>query len=437
MTLDVLGQGFVALTLFGCAILAITVFGLVYVLGLHLALRREGIASEMRRLAHPLPPDDALPHVVVQIPVFNEGAIVERGIANVAGLDWPKDRLHIQVCDDSTDGTTELARAAARRAAATGVHVVVLHRDNRSDFKAGALRAAMAATRHDYLAIFDVDYVPPADFLRRCMAALTSEPDLAFVQARPDFLNAGENVLTRAQAIILDFHYGLEQPTRSWARHALPFNGTCGIWRRAAIEAGGGWHGDTLTEDWDLSYRAMVKGWRGVFLATVTVPGELPTKPGAWIAQQKRWAAGIGEVFRNMLPALLFGGSLSRKERWGALLPLGMWLGDVMFPATFFSAVAAMLLMPSVAWVLGLIVYATFAAAAVALFALMLVANRFVGRMTPLGSFLLDFVPVLGLLIYISWANFQSLPATLIGRRRVFVRTPKEGSAFSAGRGPR
>jgi cellulose synthase/poly-beta-1,6-N-acetylglucosamine synthase-like glycosyltransferase len=164
MILDVLGQAFVALTLFGCVILALRVGGMVYLLWLHLALRRNGVASEMRRLAHPLPPEDALPHVVVQIPVFNEGAIVERGIANAARLDWPKDRLHIQVCDDSTDGTTELARAAARRIAATGVDVVVLHRDDRRDFKAGALHAAMAATPHDYFAILDVDYVPAPDF---------------------------------------------------------------------------------------------------------------------------------------------------------------------------------------------------------------------------------------------------------------------------------
>jgi cellulose synthase/poly-beta-1,6-N-acetylglucosamine synthase-like glycosyltransferase len=399
-------------------------------------LRSEGIASEAQRIAHRLPPDAALPHVVVQIPVFNEGPIVERGIASAARLDWPKDKLHIQVCDDSTDRTTELARAAAQRAAAAGVDVLVLHRDDRRDFKAGALRAAMASTPHHFFAILDVDYVPQPDFLRRCMAALTSESNFAFVQARPDFLNRDQNSLTRAQAIILDFHYGLEQPTRSWANHALPFNGTCGIWRRAAIEAGGGWRGDTLTEDWDLSYRAMLKGWRGVFLATVAVPGELPTKFSAWVSQQKRWAAGIGEVSKKVLPALLLDRNLSRKERWGAFFPLGAWFGDVMFPATFFCAVVAMLLIPSIALSLGLTVYAAFVGAALALFGLMLVANRFLKRMTPLVPFLVDFAVVLGLLLYIIWANFQSLPATLVGRQRIFVRTPKEGSVFFKGRGP-
>ncbi|MDH3315005.1 MAG: glycosyltransferase [Betaproteobacteria bacterium] len=435
--LNGLGLVLAGLTLVGCAILFLVVLGLVHVLRLHLALRGEGTALEARLLGHPLPPDDALPHVVVQIPCYNEGTIVERAIASCAGLDWPRDRLHIQVCDDSTDETTGLARAAAQRAAAAGIDVAVLHRDDRAEFKAGALREAMAWPGHDYFAILDVDYVPAPDFLRRCMAALLADPKLAFVQARPDFLNADENALTRAQAIILDFHYGLEQAARSWSNHVLPFNGTCGIWRRAAIEAGGGWRGDALTEDWDLSYRALIKGWRGVFLATVTVPGELPTQLGAWISQQKRWAAGVGQVAWRMVPTLLFYRGMSRSERWGALFPLFTWFGCLMFPATFLSAVAAILLVPAAALVLGLVVYAAFASVAIVLFALTLVANKFVGRTTPLGSFILDFVLVLGLVIYISWANFRSFPATLFGRRRVFVRTPKQGSTLSASRGPR
>jgi cellulose synthase/poly-beta-1,6-N-acetylglucosamine synthase-like glycosyltransferase len=432
-----LGLVFVGLTLLGSAFLFLVAFGLAYLLWLHLTLRREGIASETRLLAQPLPQEAALPHVVVQIPVFNEGTIVERAVVSIANLDWPKEKLHIQVCDDSTDATTGIASAAAERARAAGIDVVIFHRSNRNEFKAGALNEARQSTGHDYFAIFDVDYVPPADFLRRCMAVLLAQPRLAFVQARPDFLNIDENAFARAQAILLDFHYGLEQPTRGWANQMLPFNGTCGIWRRTAIEAAGGWRGDTLTEDWDLSYRAMLKGWRGVFLATVAVPGELPAKLGAWISQQRRWAAGIGEVCKKMLPALLFGTKLSRRERSGALLPLGTWFGYVLFPATFFSAVIAILLVPSIAWLPGLVFYASLVATTVALFALMRVANRFVGRAKPLASFALDFALVLALAIYISWANFRSIPATLIGRRRVFVRTPKEGSVVSAGGGPR
>jgi cellulose synthase/poly-beta-1,6-N-acetylglucosamine synthase-like glycosyltransferase len=428
MMLEWLGLLFAGLTLVGCAFLFLVVFGLFHLLWVHITLRRAGVQLEARLLAHPLPPDAGLPHVVVQVPTFNEGAIVERAIASCARLDWPPDKLHVQVCDDSTDETTALALAAAQRAAACGLDVAVLHRDDRAEFKAGALREAMSRTSHEYFAILDVDYVPSPDFLRRCMAALLAEPRLAFVQARPDFLNAGASMFTRAQAIILDFHYGLEQAARSWSTQVLPFNGTCGIWRRAAIESGGGWRGDTLTEDWDLSYRAFLQGWRGVFVVTVSVPGELPAGFGHWISQQKRWAAGIGEVARRMVPAVLFDRSLSAEERRGALIPLGTWLGYLLFAATFFSAIAAMLLLPSAALMLGLLVYAAFLSMGVALFILMLVANRFLERGTPLGRFVLDFALALALSMYISWANFRSLPATLSGRRRVFVRTPKQGS---------
>jgi cellulose synthase/poly-beta-1,6-N-acetylglucosamine synthase-like glycosyltransferase len=217
MMLDWLGNVLVALTLAGCLVMAMANFAFLHLLRSHLAVRPRGVALERQALAHPLPADEALPHVVVQIPSFNEGAIVARCIAAMARLDWPRDRLHIQVCDDSTDATTEHARAAAARARADGIEVAVLHRSDRSDFKAGALRDGMAQSAHGYFAIFDVDYVPPPDFLRHCMTALLADPKLAFVQARFDFLNADDSWLTRAQRIMLDYHLGIEQATRSWA----------------------------------------------------------------------------------------------------------------------------------------------------------------------------------------------------------------------------
>jgi cellulose synthase/poly-beta-1,6-N-acetylglucosamine synthase-like glycosyltransferase len=154
-----------------------------------------------------------------------------------------------------------------------GFDVVALQRTDRSGFKGGALHEAMQQTPHGYFAIFDVDYVPPPDFLRRCMRVFVAEPRTAFVQARFDFLNPHENALTEMQMVTLDAHLGIEQATRCWAGHPLPFNGTCGIWQRAAIEAGGGWKGDTVTEDLDLTYRGWVKGWRALFLTSVGVPG--------------------------------------------------------------------------------------------------------------------------------------------------------------------
>ena len=427
MLLDWLGQGLVALTLSGCVSLIVVTLGLLYLLSLHLALRRKCLAQEARALAHPLPPDAALPHVVVQIPVFNEGLMVERAIASAAQLDWPQGKLHIQVCDDSTDETTDLARAAAQRAARAGTDVVIIRRPDRSEFKAGNLKNAMAQSDHAYFAIFDADIVQPPDFLRRCMAVLLAAPELAFVQARPDFLNADDNALTRAQAILLNYHYGFEQATRSWAGHVLPFNGSCGIWRRAAIEAGGGWQGDTLLEDWDLSYRAWMRGWRGTFVTAVTAAGELPVTVDAWTSQQRRWATGGGQVARKVLLSFRGVGNLSLRDYGNALMPLATWLGYLLFSATLFAGAAAMLLRPSQAWMLGWTMFAVFASAAAVLCALMLVANRTVRRKATVTRIVLDFPMVLMLCLYISWANLRSLPGTLLGRPRAFVRTPKRG----------
>ena len=428
MAIELLGEAFLALTLICVAILCLIIVPLVYLLYLHLKLRPAGLALEMRRLAQPLPPDDMLPHVVVQIPSFNEGRIVERGIAAAAELDWPKDKLHIQICDDSTDDTTEIARKAAQRAAASGVNVAVLHREHRRDFKAGALNEGRAQSEHAFFAVLDVDYVPSREFLRRCMTVLLAETKLGFVQARVGFLNADENLLTRGQAILLDAHYAFEQTTRSWANYFLPFNGTCGVWRGAAIEAAGGWSGDTLTEDWDLSYRAWERGWRGTILTSVTVSGELPRSLPVWIEQQKRWSTGIGQVACKVLPRIMRDRSLSRQERLAALIPLGTWFGFMMFGATLLPAIAAAILNPSIGWDLAAAVYAVYLAATAVIFAIAWVTRQFTRPGTRFLRFALDYVVVVPwLLLYMAWANFRALPAMLLRRPQVFVRTPKQG----------
>ena len=236
--------------------------------------------------------------------------MLRRGVEAAARLDWPRDKLHIQVLDDSTDETAELARTVVAELKAQGFDVVALQRTDRSGFKGGALHEAMQQTPHDYFAIFDVDYVPPPDFLRTCMRPFFAKldgrrPNWAFVQARFDFLNPHENALTEMQMVTLDAHLGIEQATRCWAGHPLPFNGTCGIWQRAAIEAGGGWKGDTVTEDLDLTYRGWVKGWRALFLTSVPVPGELPADTKTWLRQQQRWQDGFRHVSLRMFPAIL------------------------------------------------------------------------------------------------------------------------------------
>jgi cellulose synthase/poly-beta-1,6-N-acetylglucosamine synthase-like glycosyltransferase len=429
MIMNWLGSVFFVLTLVGCGIIWIANLALLVQLVVYFALRRSGLALERKRLALPLPPDGELPDVVVQIPVFNEGPIVRRGIANATKLDWPKSKLHIQVCDDSTDQTTQIARAAAAKFVAEGFDVKVIHRDDRKGFKAGSLQAAMLQTDYQYFAILDVDFISPSYFLRRCMTVLMSDPTLAFVQTRMDFLNAGANVLTRGQALLLDQHFALDQPTRSWSGQAMPFNGTSGIWRRKAIELGGGWRGETLSEDWELSYQARLAGMCGTFISSVAAAGELPAEWKPWTTQQKRWAKGTGQVAWKTLPQVFSHRGLSRRFRLATFVPLAMWFLYATFTATYLLAVPAILLKPSNALVLGLTVYLSYAATFWIMAAVTWVATRAAGRKVTLPQFALDYLAVPFLGLYISWLHLWSAPAIVLGRKAVFMRTPKQGSA--------
>jgi len=329
-----------------CLLLAAFIGSLLYMVVLHHRLKPRGLQHERELLATPLPADSELPHVVVQIPSFNEGSVLRRGVEAAAALDWPREKLHIQILDDSTDSTAELARTVAAELKGQGIDIVCLQRTDRSGFKGGALHDAMQQTPHSFFAIFDVDYVPPADFLRRCMRVFVAEPRTAFVQARFDFLNPYENALTEMQMVTLDAHLGIEQATRYWAGHPLPFNGTCGIWQRAAVEAGGGWKGDTVTEDLDLTYRGWVKGWRSVFLTSVAVPGELPADTQTWLRQQQRWQDGFRHVGMRMFPEILKSRDITPAAKGAALLHLCMSLNQPVLLVGVVSGILAGLLAP-------------------------------------------------------------------------------------------
>jgi len=289
---------------------------------LHLRHRRAGVAREQLALAQPLPPDAELPAILVQIPAYNEGTLVERVVAAAAALDWPRNRLQIQLIDQSTGESAEIARATAAKFREQGHDVVPIWRPDRAGFKAGSLKAGLDITEQPFIANFDVDYVPAPDFLRRCMRPLLADTTLAFVQARCDFLNARQNLVTMAQQVILESHSAGEQATRSWAGQFLPYNGTCGIWRRAAIEDADGWQFDTLAEDLDLSLRAQVKGWRAMFLLSVAVPGELPDTLASWGRQQSRWNKGFAQTARKLLP-MVWRGNLPLSRKFGISLHLG------------------------------------------------------------------------------------------------------------------
>ncbi|MCG6897315.1 MAG: glycosyltransferase [Thiocapsa sp.] len=264
-----------------------------------------------------MPPEDApLPTVLVQLPLFNEGELVERVLDAVMALDWPKDRLQIQVLDDSNDG---FSRSLSQRAVAgrrqEGVQIELLHRIKRTAFKAGALAAGLERSDAAFVAVFDADFMPPPEFLKRTVGALIVQPELAYVQARWAHINRDDSLLTRAQARLLDSHFRVEQEARWRLGLPVPFNGTCGVWRRAAIEDAGGWQGDTLTEDLDLSLRARLRGWRSAYLNDLPVPGVLPVSTRAWRTQQFRWTKGFVQCFVKLTPAIWASTALPRWQK--------------------------------------------------------------------------------------------------------------------------
>ena len=250
-------------------------------------------------------PDAELPRVTTQLPLFNEPHVAERLLRAVAALDYPRDRHEIQVLDDSTDETREIVDAVAAELRAAGHDVRVLRREQRLGYKAGALRHGMGAASGEFFAIFDADFVPAPDFLRRTVPIFALRPGIGFLQTRWTHLNARDSLLCEAQATGIDAHFLVEQTARAAGGLFMNFNGTAGVWRRRAIEDAGGWQDDTLTEDLDLSYRAQLAGWAPHYLPEITVPGELPASVGAYRQQQFRWAKGSIQTACKLLPAVL------------------------------------------------------------------------------------------------------------------------------------
>jgi cellulose synthase/poly-beta-1,6-N-acetylglucosamine synthase-like glycosyltransferase len=247
---------------------------------------------------------DVLPPVTIQLPIYNEMYVADRLIDAVCELDYPRELLEIQVLDDSTDETRAVAEQAVRRNAARGVDITYLHRTDRTGYKAGALEAGMKVAKGEYIAIFDADFTPTVEFLRRTIHFFT-DPKVALVQARWGHINQDYSLLTKIQAILLDGHFVLEHGSRNRGGLFFNFNGTAGIWRRSAITDAGGWQHDTLTEDLDLSYRAQLCGWQFVFLQDLIAPAEVPVEMNSFKSQQHRWAKGSIQTFRKLMPRLL------------------------------------------------------------------------------------------------------------------------------------
>ena len=412
--------------------------GVLSVLALHrlsLALAHRGycgridrlVSGSLRFVASPSvgPPSVGPPSVLVQLPLYNESCVAQRVIDAACSLEYPADRLHVQVLDDSNDGSEAQVAAVVRRWAACGVNVMHLWRPRREGFKAGALAAGLRMSSADLVAMFDADFVPPRDFLQRLIPAF-QDPRVGMVQARWGHLNRHDALLTEAQGALLDAHFVHEHGGRFARGLFFNFNGTCGIWRRAAILDAGGWSSRTLTEDLDLSYRAQLLGWRFVYRPDVVVPGELPAGVRAFKAQQYRWAKGSIETARWLLPKI-WGARLSMRQRVEATVHLG---GNMAYPLVLLLALLVpfahmtdnAIISPVVALLDALLLLLS----TVALLAFYGLALHRSGA--PRRS--LMFLPVamsLGAALAIN--NTRAVFSAFAGRRESFVRTPKVGTS--------
>jgi len=329
-----------------------------------------------------------LPRVTVQLPLYNERLVVDRLIQEICKIDYPKDKLQIQVLDDSTDETHLYASALVAEYRAAGYPIEYHHRSNRHGYKAGALQEGMEKATGEFIAIFDADFVPPTDFLMRTIHFFTEEK-VGMVQTRWGYLNRHENVLTEVQAMLLDGHFVLEHCARSGGNLFFNFNGTAGVWRRQAIDEAGGWEHDTLTEDSDLSYRAQLKGWKFLYIPSIECPSELPADTYGFQVQQSRWAKGLTQVAMKLLRRI--------------------WKSDIPFRA---KAEAFFHLTPNIAYPLMIVMSALM---------LPVMIVRF--YMGPIQMLILD-VPLMA-------ASFWSISAFyIVSQRELFPKTWKRSFFF-------
>jgi len=381
-----------------------------------------------------LPPDEtmrpslpeALPRVLVQVPVYNEPLVVERSMAAMGALDWPRDRLTIQLLDDSNDITSDIAAHAVARLRRDGIDAHHVRRSDRGGFKAGALAAGLALDDAPYVAVFDADFVPPPGWLKQAMAAMLAHPRAAFVQTRIEWGNGERNWLTRAQRLMQDAHFAVEQDVR--ARRGVPFqfNGTGGIWRRAAVEEAGGWSHDTLSEDLDLVLRTYLKGWTGVFLMDTHVVGELPQKVEDFSAQQSRWSKGFVQVARKLLGPI-WTSAWPTEAKLTTTVALAQQL---IFPLLVVGVAALVISIVGHGRLLGVFHFGLWLwliGMLVVLFGMTWGAYRRLKRGAT-ARYLVTAVSVPGLILYLAVANAAAIVSAGFGKKTEFNRTPKTGN---------
>ncbi|HVI09298.1 MAG TPA: cellulose synthase family protein [Candidatus Binatia bacterium] len=376
-----------------------------------------------KRTTEPAAAFQELPRLTVQLPIFNEQYVVERLLEAVCRLKYPREKLDIQVLDDSTDETIDVARNLVERYASLGNPITYHHRTNRLGFKAGALAEGLQTAKGEFVAIFDADFTPPEDFLLRTVHHFT-DPAIGMVQTRWTHINRDYSFLTQVEAILLDGHFVLEHSGRARSGVFFNFNGTAGVWRRRTIDEAGGWQHDTLTEDTDLSYRAQLKGWKFIYLQDVECPAELPVEMTAFKTQQARWAKGLIQTGKKILPRVLRSDAPlhTKIEAWYHLTanisyPLMIILSVLMLPAMiirFYQGWFQMLFID-----LPLFMASTFSISS-----FYLVSQRELFPKTwPRALLYLPFLMALGIGLTIT--NTKAVLEALVGKESAFARTPK------------
>ena len=379
------------------------------------------------RYRHRVPPVPPVPvewpKVTIQLPIFNERYVIERLVDSIAQFDYPRDKLDIQVLDDSTDETREIARGCVERYQQLGLPISYHLRTNREGYKAGALQEGLKTAQGELVAIFDADFLPPADFLRRTVPYF-HDAKLGMVQTRWSYVNRNYSLLTEVEGILLDGHFVIEHCARYRRGSFFNFNGTAGVWRRSTIEDAGGWQHDTLTEDTDLSYRAQLRGWQFLYLPEIECPSELPVEMNAFKSQQARWAKGLMQTAKKILPRVLKA-KVPGHVKAEAIFHL---TANISYPLMVFLSVIllpAMIVRFYQGWFqVVLIDLPLFLASTCSISSFYLASQRVLFPKTWKRTFwFLPFVMAVG--IGLSVRNAVSVMEAIFGKKSEFTRTPK------------
>jgi cellulose synthase/poly-beta-1,6-N-acetylglucosamine synthase-like glycosyltransferase len=437
MALAIIGIGIIG-TLYVISSIVLMIYGFqCYIMTfLFLRSRKNVLQTQHEKMAYfdTVTDESRYPTVVTQLPMYNEKSVAVRIIDAVAAIDYPKSKHEIQILDDSTDETKEYVDEAVARYQKQGVIISVIRRIDRVGYKAGALQNALKYTAAEYVAIFDADFVPNPDFLKKSIPFFISNKKIGFVQGRWTHLNKNSSMVTRTQAAGIDGHFMIEQAARSWNNLFMNFNGTAGLFRREAIENSGGWHHDTLTEDMDLSYRMQLKGWQTEYVPDLEVPAEIPEDMNAFKNQQFRWAKGTMQTAMKIIPRLSKA-KLSWFKYYQAILHLTFYL---VHP---FMLLLALLTMPVLSfakvslppWIFVPIVIGMFLSTTGPSM-MYIVAQHYLGNNKV--KFLL-MVPIMMLSgIGLAINNTKAVLEALLGRESPFHRTPKKGEGRFQGYRP-